>query len=222
MTDLLTCAPEREPSRRLPHLLLAHGAGQGMTSPFFEALTELLVARGIAVTRFEFDYMAARRDGGKRRPPPKIDLLLREYRVAVEELRNQIGREKPIVIGGKSMGGRAASMIADDIFAEGAISGVVCLGYPFHPPKKPESLRTAHLAELRTPALVVQGERDPFGTRAEVEGYELSPSIRFSWIGDGDHDLVPRVKSGFTREGNLDAAAEATAMFLTELSGGGT
>lgn len=218
MTDLLTCAPEREPSRLLPHLLLAHGAGQGMTSPFFEKIVELLLAHGIAVARFEFDYMAARRDGGKRRPPPKMDVLLAEYGAALEELRSEVGQDQPIVIGGKSMGGRAASMIADGLFAGRAVAGLVCLGYPFHPPKKPESLRTAHLAEMRTPALIVQGERDPFGTREEVKGYPLSPSIRLSWTSDGDHDLAPRAKSGFTRTGNLASAADAIAAFLAELS----
>jgi predicted alpha/beta-hydrolase family hydrolase len=216
MVDFLTCAPEGNLSPELPHLLLAHGAGQGMISPFLEKLTALLVARGIFVTRFEFEYMAARRSDGKRRPPSKMDTLLAEYRAAVEELRQQIDQKQPIFIGGKSMGGRAASMIADDLLAEGAISGLVCLGYPFHPPKKTESLRTAHLSDLRTPTLIVQGERDPFGTRAEVEGYDLSPAIRFKWMADGDHDLAPRAKSGFTREGHLASAADATAAFLAE------
>lgn len=220
MTCLLTCGPERKaaPFRKLPHLLLAHGAGQGMTSPFFETLTKQLVGRGVTVSRFEFSYMAARRHGGEKRPPPRIDLLALEFRAALESLRSEVGPDQAIVIGGKSMGGRAASMIADDLFSRGAIVGLVCLGYPFHPPKKPESLRTAHLAELQTPALIVQGERDPFGTRAEVQSFALSPAIRLHWIGDGDHDLVPRKKSGFTREGNLASAAEAIETFLVELS----
>ena len=89
----------------------------------------------------------------------------------------------------------------------------MCLGYPFHPPKKPDQLRTAHLEQLACPALIVQGERDPFGTRAEVEAMRLSPAIRLHWAGDGDHDLGPRGASGFTRKGNLAAAADAMAEF---------
>src|SRR5262249_19606466 len=85
----------------------------------------------------------------------------------------------------------------------------VCLGYPFHPPNQPGKLRTAHLEGLACPALIVQGERDPFGPRAEVEGFTLSPVIRFHWAGDGDHDLGPRGGSGFTRKGNLADAAGA-------------
>ena len=92
-----------------------------------------------------------------------------------------------------------------------------CLGYPFHPPKKPEHLRTAHLVKLACPALIVQGERDPFGSRAEVESYKLAPSLQFSWAGDGDHDLGPRGGSGFTRSGNLAAAADAIAAFAQAL-----
>lgn len=220
MTELLTCTPEtsNKPRSALPHLLLAHGAGQGMTSPFFESLTGLLMSRGISLTRFEFAYMAARRHEGKRRPPPRMPLLLEEYRAAIAQLRESLGAKPRIVIGGKSMGGRSASMIADDLFAEDAIAGLVCLSYPFHPPKKPDTLRTSHLAELQTPSLIVQGERDPFGTRAEIETYGLSPAIQFAWIGDGDHDLAPRAKSGFTRTGNLETAAEAIASFLAGLN----
>ena len=115
------------------------------------------------------------------------------------------------------MGGRVASLVADELYGEKEISGLVCLGYPFHPPGKPEALRTAHLEHLRTPALIVQGERDPFGSRAEVEALKLSPAIRFAWAGDGDHDLGPRGGSGFTRAGNLAAAADAIAAFATAL-----
>ena len=115
------------------------------------------------------------------------------------------------VIGGKSFGGRVASMIADEQHAAGAVRGLVCLGYPFHPMGKPEQLRTAHLAELATPTLICQGERDIMGSRAEVKGYALSPAIRIAWAPDGDHDLKPRKASGHSFAENLAAAAEATA-----------
>ena len=123
------------------------------------------------------------------------------------------GPGAPLLIGGKSMGGRVASLVADDLYAAGRIAGLVCLGYPFHPPGRPDQLRTAHLEHLACPALIVQGERDPFGSRAEVEAMRLSLAIRFHWAGDGDHDLGPRGGSGFTRKGNLAAAADAVAAF---------
>jgi uncharacterized protein len=197
-------------------LMLAHGAGAPMTSPFLETMTKLLTARGLRIARFEFAYMAARRDGGKRRPPPKAERLVAEYLDAVARLRSDLRPGGQLLIGGKSMGGRVASMCADELFAKGGIAGLVCLGYPFHPPGKPDSLRTAHLQTLRCPTLIVQGERDPFGGQAEVAAYELSPAIHFHWAADGDHDLGPRGASGFTRAGNLAAAADAVCAFALE------
>jgi hypothetical protein len=198
------------------HLLLAHGAGAPMTSPFLETMTRLLTERGLAVSRFEFAYMAARRESGKRRPPPKAERLVDEYPGVVAELNSKLKPSAKLLIGGKSMGGRVASLAADTLFGEGAIAGLVCLGYPFHPPGKPDNLRTSHLEALRCPALIVQGERDPFGNRAEVEGYKLAPPIRLHWAGDGDHDLGPRGGSGFTRAGNLAAAADAVCAFASQ------
>jgi predicted alpha/beta-hydrolase family hydrolase len=186
--------------------LCAHGAGAGMETPFLKTVAELLAERGVSTYRFEFAYMAARREGA-RKPPPKAERLMDEYRAAVAA----VPAGGPLVIGGKSMGGRVASLVADEQFTAGRIAGLVCLGYPFHPPKKPEQLRTAHLKQLSCPALIVQGERDPFGGRDEVEGYGLSRSIRLHWAADGDHDLGPRGGSGFTRKGNLAAAADAVA-----------
>lgn len=200
------------------HLVLAHGAGAPMTSPFLESVTRLLVERGLRVSRFEFPYMAARREGGKRRPPPRAELLVTSYQQVVAALRTALPPGQALLIGGKSMGGRVASLIADELYAEGRIAGLVCLGYPFHPTGKPDRLRTAHLERLRCPALIVQGERDPFGTHAEVETYKLSPSIAFHWAADGDHDLGPRGGSGFTRAGNLAAAADAVSAFARELT----
>lgn len=197
-------------------LILAHGAGAGMTSPFLEAIAALLADRGVAVTRFEFGYMAERRDGGKRRPPPKAESLMGEYRQFLDSLAKG-GKGATTLIGGKSMGGRIASMITDEALESGLAAGLVCLGYPFHPPGKPESLRTAHLENLKCPALIVQGERDPFGAKEEVERLKLSRAIEIVWAPDGDHDLRPRAASGFTRAGNLAAAADAIAAFAARL-----
>jgi len=199
------------------HLLLTHGASQPMTSRFFATLVPMLLARGVAVTRFEFAYMRQIRVSGKRRPPPKIVTMFPEFREAVNAVRTHIGPKPKLLVGGKSMGGRIASMMADEFFEAGLIAGVVCLGYPFHPPRRRESLRTSHLEGLRCPGLIVQGERDPFGTREDVAAYALSPSIALRWVGDGDHDFGPRGSSGFTRKGNLAEAADAIAEFAAEV-----
>lgn len=210
MDRFLTTGPDSDVAATL---LLAHGAGAAMDSRFMNEIADLLAERRIEVIRFEFPYMVSRRMTGKRKPAPKAETLKDFYLAAVDEVADLA--RGPLSIGGKSMGGRVASLVADAAFASGKIAALVCLGYPFHPPGTPEATRTAHLEALRCPALVVQGERDPFGTRAEVETYRLSPRIETAWIGDGDHDFGPRGTSGFTRKGNLIAAADVVAAFLT-------
>lgn len=198
-------------------LILAHGAGAGISSPFLEAMADLLDGRGISLTLFEFGYMAGRRDGGPKRPPPRAEALADEYRACVDAVRSDYPNAT-LVIGGKSLGGRVASLIADELYEKKLIAGLVCLGYPFHPPGKPDQLRTEHLKDLHCPALIVQGERDPFGSRADVGKYRLSRKIAFAWMNDGDHDFGPRGASGFTRKGNLAAAADAVAAFVARIS----
>ena len=196
--------------------LMAHGAGAAMDSAGMNALVAPIVSRGIRVVRFEFGYMAARRDG-VRRPPPRAESLAGEYRDAVAAVRDA-GPVGSLLIGGKSMGGRVASLVADELADLGYIAGLVCLGYPFHPPEKPQQLRTAHLLELRVPTLICQGTRDPFGTREEVPGYGLSPAIAVHWLEDGDHDLRPRKAiSGRSYAENLGEAAEAVAAFAARV-----
>jgi hypothetical protein len=195
-------------------LLLAHGAGAPMDSPFMEAIAGLIAAHDICVLRFEFPYMAARRPTGRRSPPPRAEALCAVYREVVGEAARPSRR---LVVGGKSMGGRVASMIADALCRDGAVAGLVCLGYPFHPPGKPDRLRTAHLETMSVPALVCQGERDPFGSRGEVEAYRLSPAIRLHWLTDGDHDLAPRMASGLSKDDNWHDAAAAIASFAATL-----
>lgn len=187
-------------------LLLAHGAGAPMDSDWMNAVTAQLAGKGIRTLRFEFGYMAARRSG-QRKPPPRAEVLLDEYRQAVATVA-PAGR---LLIGGKSLGGRVASMVAGELFAAGKIAGLVCLGYPFHPPGQPEKLRTAHLAAMPCPTLICQGERDPFGTSEEVAGYRLAGTIALQWLPDGDHDLKPRKASGRTLADNLDGATSRIA-----------
>jgi predicted alpha/beta-hydrolase family hydrolase len=199
--ELLTNDPRGAPRATL---VLATGAGGPMRSAFLKFFAEQLAASGIRVVRFEFPYMRAR-----RRTPDPPDVLKAAWRAVIDSL----GGGPQLVIGGKSMGGRIASMIADECGAR----GLVCLGYPFHPPGKPQQLRTAHLADLRTPALIVQGERDTFGTREDVAGYTLSKSIRVEWIPAGDHSFKPPKSSGRTEQENLALAVSLVSNFILHL-----
>jgi predicted alpha/beta-hydrolase family hydrolase len=200
MTELMFDGPEDAAAT----LVLAHGAGAAMDSASMNATAAALAEAGIRVVRFEFGYMASRRTSG-RRPPPRADTLVGEYRAVLDELGAVPGR---LLIGGKSMGGRVASLVADELHEAGRIAGLVCLGYPFHPPDKPTQLRTAHLKELRCPTLIFQGTRDGFGLPDEVANYDLSPAITVRWLADGDHDLKPRKSvSGLTAADHLRTVA---------------
>lgn len=190
-------------------LALAHGAGAPMHSPFMRTIARGLAERGVRVARFEFPYMAARRGGGRPGAPDREPVLKSAWLRVIEE----IGGGERVAIGGKSLGGRIASMVADESRAR----ALVCLGYPFHPPGKPDRLRTAHLRELRTPALIVQGTRDMFGGPDEVAEYALSPAIRVVWIAEGDHSYKPPARSGRTEAENLERAIGAVHEFLENL-----
>jgi uncharacterized protein len=189
-----------------PTVVLAHGAGAPMDSPPMTAIATALAGHGLRVVRFEFPYMQERRRSGARKPPDREPVLRRTWLAAIAAL----GGGPRLFIGGKSLGGRIASLIAD----EAAVQGLVCLGYPFLPPGSSRPPRTAHLRELRTPTLIVQGTRDPFGGPAEVAGYTLAAGIRLHWIEDGDHSFAPRKSSGRTAAQNLAAAAAAVAAFV--------
>lgn len=184
-----------------------------MDSTAMASLASALVDAGLRVARFEFEYMAARRIGS-RKPPPRAELLKEEYCLAVAELKCS----GPLIIGGKSMGARVASLVADALYADRAMTGLLCISYPFHPPAKPQQLRTTHLETLTTPALFCQGTRDKFGNRAEVETYGLPGRIEFRWLEDGDHDLQPRKKlSGFSQDQHLKTLALTTRDWVHRL-----
>lgn len=193
-------------------ILLAHGAGAPMDSASMNGITKALAATGLRIARFEFAYMASRRTDAGRRPPPRADKVMPEFVAAVDDLGPTSG---PLIIGGKSMGGRVASMVADPLYDAGRIAGLLCLGYPFHPPANPEQLRTKHLVGLKTPSLIVQGTRDEFGTREQVTRYELSPAIELAWLEDGDHDLKPRKSiSGFSAADHLATMAASVNAWI--------
>ena len=186
----------------------AHGAGAGMETPFMARVARGLGEQGIRVARFEFPYMAARREGGKRGAPDRQPVLLDTFRRVIDEL----GGGRNLFVGGKSMGGRMATMVADDT----GVGGVVCFGYPFHPPGKSLQLRTAHLETMRTPVLIVQGTRDQFGNRDEIATYKLSAAVRVEFLEDGDHSLKPRASSGHTERDHLARAIELAFGFMSK------
>jgi uncharacterized protein len=190
-------------------IVLAHGAGAPMDAPWMTDVAQALAAHDLRVVRFEFPYMARRRETGKRGGPDRAPILLKTWRNVIE----QLGNPDQLVIGGKSMGGRIATMVAD---MEG-VAGLLCFSYPFHPAGKPEKTRTEHLGQLLTPTLIMQGTRDPLGNKDDVAGYALSAAIKLHWLEDGDHDLKPRKASGRTHAQNIAEAVDAAAAFVTTL-----
>ena len=204
--EILFDGPETAPTT----VVLAHGAGAPMNTAWMNAVARGLASQEIRVARFEFPYMRARRETGRRGGAPDREPVLRD---AWKEIVDELGGGPWLVLGGKSMGGRIASMVADEVGAR----GLVCLGYPFHPPGRPDKLRTKHLETLATPALIVQGTRDTFGTAADVGGYALSPKIRVRWIEDGDHSFKPRASSGRTDAQNMAEAIAAVREFVATL-----
>ena len=197
------------PDRARLTVVMAHGAGAPMDTPFMTFFAEGLAAHGLRVGRFEFPYMALRRVTGQKKPPDRAPVLEAAWRAAVADLD-----PRRLVIGGKSMGGRIASHVADDVGAR----GLICLGYPFFGMGRKDKPRVAHLQGLQTPTLICQGERDALGDRAAVEQLPLSRAIRLAWLPDGDHDLKPRKASGRTHPQNLAAALDAIKDFLDQLA----
>lgn len=204
------------PEQAQQHLLLAHGAGAGMDHPFMSSIAKGIAAQGVRVGRFEFPYMHNTRRDGKRRPPDRMPKLLEAFQQRIHQYLQQIPANAQLFIGGKSMGGRVATLIAAG--QEQPLAGVIVLGFPFHPSGKADRYRGEHLATLSTPTLILQGERDSFGNRNEIASYPLSPSIRCQFITDGDHSLVPRKRSGTSLELNLASAIHFATQFINSNS----
>ena len=193
-----------------PIFIFAHGAGAGMTHPFMESMARAIAKGGIHVVRFNFPYMEKHLTDGRKRPPDRAPILLDVYREVIDDFYSDV----PIFIGGKSMGGRMASLIAE----KAEVSGLICLGFPFHPPGKPENFKGDHLQSLSIPSLIIQGERDTFGKRAEFQHFDLSKTIQTQFITDGDHSFKPRKSSGLTEHENLLRAAHLVQRFIKEQS----
>ena len=184
-------------------LVLAPGAGAPLSADFMVEIASLIAAEGVRVCRFNFVYQELGRKAPDRQP-----VLEETYRAVLDAVRPASGH---VVIGGKSLGGRIASMIA----ATGApTDGLVLLGYPLHPPGRPERIRKAHLPDISVPMLFIEGTRDPFcplGTLEEVRR-EITAPNEVAVIDDGDHSLKVRKSSGrSTKEAWAEAAAAVCA-----------
>lgn len=195
-----------------PKFIFAHGAGAGCDHPFMAQMANALAQRGIGVIRFDFPYMVRQKMNQKKCPPDRLPKLIAAFDDVIASYTQE---SEPIVIGGKSMGGRIASMLTDMPM----VAGVACLGFPFHPPGKPEKQRGEHLVSLTKPCLILQGERDRFGTKAEVETMLFAESVTVEYLPDGDHSFKPRKLSGRTEQQNLVLAADRLADFIKGVYG---
>ena len=193
-------------------MVFAHGAGADLNSDFMNDFTVLLNEMGCDVVRFNFPYMVKRQHDGKRRPPDRMPILLASFKQVLTQLSVNI----PVFLIGKSMGGRVAATLVEDKDID--VSGVICLGYPFHPHKKPESLRLQPLQNTAKPVLIIQGERDSLGSKVEIKKYDIADLCQVIYLRDGDHHLKPRIKSGYTQQQHLSTAIDQISRFIDEVS----
>ncbi|HFQ5379764.1 TPA: alpha/beta fold hydrolase [Vibrio vulnificus] len=188
-----------------PLFIFAHGAGASMEHAFMTSVAQGLAKEGIRVVRFNFPYMAKRAEDGKKRPPDRAPKLLEAFSEVIASVTDD-----PVIIGGKSMGGRMASLLSEHPL----VKGIACLGFPFHPPGKPEKFKGEHLQTLSKPTLILQGERDTFGTQTECQQFEFSSMVRLAFLPDGDHSFKPRKSSGYTEAGNVQLVIEQLCAFI--------
>ena len=201
MSPRLTIYPSGSPEAAL---ILAHGAGAGQLSPFMVRFARGMAERGISTATFDFPYIT---DG--RKVPDRTPVLEVAWRGALEAGRAAFG-DLPTTIGGKSMGGRIASHIASQ--GSDGVDSLVFLGYPLHPPGKPEQVRDAHLPAIKQRMLFVQGSRDPFGTSAEITSLIARlKSATLHEVAGGDHSFkVPGKKDG------LDEIMDVVAKWIVQ------
>ncbi len=215
-TDFMISKTINNVESPIGQVIFAHGAGANMHHEFMEQITKLFNKADVNVLRFNFPYMDKRDETGKRYPPDRMPKLIDCYQFVIDEFIEQLddNAKLPIFIGGKSMGSRVAATLAGDDAVSKKINGVFCLGYPFHPAKKPEKLRLTPLQNTDKPILIVQGERDTLGSQIEIGEYETSTMCQYVFLADGDHSLKPRVKSGFTHQQHMESAVNAVVTFM--------
>ncbi len=217
VTALLYAPPKRD--RKGTTLILGHGAGANQLHPFMQIFAKGLAARGLDVLTFNFVYM----DQGRRVPDPKAKLEACYSAVITAARKHPKLKGNAIVIGGKSMGGRIASQVAAAMQSNATpeesmptIAGLVFLGYPLHPPGNPEKVRDAHLDQIKSPMLFVQGSRDAFGTRDEVRDLikRLKLPATLHAIEGGDHSLKAPKSSGLTQEQVYETAMDKIVSWM--------
>ncbi|PFG09122.1 MULTISPECIES: alpha/beta family hydrolase [unclassified Marinobacter] len=209
-------------------MVIAHGAGAPADSDYMEQLIMALDDVGISSVRFEFPYMQERRADGRKRPPDRQPGLLDSFALALKRAKDELPPDCFVMAGGKSMGGRMASLLAQsanigkssdpgfnsNLFKSNPIDGVVCYGYPFHPPGKLDRWRTEHLADITCPLLIVQGTRDPFGKPAELETQSAAlANCELRWLEGGNHDFQPLARQPETQNDLIRQAAQLTRQF---------
>ncbi|BBB26439.1 alpha/beta family hydrolase [Amphritea japonica] len=190
-------------------ILLAHGAGAPMDSLFMNQISAGLAAGGLEVVRFEFSYMQQRRIDGKRRPPDRQPKLLDFFSGMIESFAEP---GIPLWLGGKSMGGRMATLLSEDP----RVAGCFVYGYPFYAPGKLDRPRTEHLVSMTKPVHIFQGTRDVMGRQTVVDDYQLSDSVTVHWLEDGDHDLKPLKRTGITQDEHIAHAVESTLAIIPD------
>jgi hypothetical protein len=196
-------------------LILGHGAGAGQTSVFIVSFATDLAARGIDVVTFDFLY----REQGRRIPDPN-DKLEACYCAVIKAVRQRMKTDRDaLTIGGKSMGGRIASQVAAR--GIGDLAGLVFLGYPLHPPGKPDRLRAAHLSDVKAPMLFVQGSRDAFGTPDELRPIitRTEPRADLYVVEGGDHSFKVGKGTGARQQDMYRAIQDHIAAWLREIVG---
>jgi uncharacterized protein len=191
----------------------AHGAGGNMNDRAMQQTAKALRSRGVGVVRFNFLY----KEKGSSRPDP-MPRLKECFAAVVSRTRDEV-EPRMLVIGGRSMGGRAASMLAADGFE---CNGLFLLAYPLHPPGKPDQLRDAHLPAIKAPVICFNGTRDPFSTRSLME--EVLKRVRtdweMHWIEGADHSFHVLKSSGTTDAQVMEEIASAAESWVTRLSSG--
>lgn len=211
MTALVYSPPE--PSRRAATLILAHGAGAPQSSAFMVDFARGLARRGCQAVTFNFPYT----EQGRRLPDraPTLEACFRDV-IAAIRARADLATG-PLVIGGKSMGGRIASHLAAQGLAD--LAGLVALGYPLHPPGRPEQLRALHLARIRQPMLIVQGSRDAFGTPEELRPAlaPLGATATLQVVEGGDHSFKVPKRGPITQEEVFERVQDEIAGWISRL-----
>jgi len=189
----------------------AHGAGGNMNDRGIVQTANVMRKRGLGVVRFNFLYKEKK--SGRPDPMPRLKECLT---AVVSRVREEL-RPKTLIIGGRSMGGRAASMLAAENFA---CDGLLLLAYPLHPPGKPEQLRDAHLPDIKVPVICFSGTRDPFCTPELMNSVLKRVTTRWEmhWVEGADHSFHVLKSSGKTDAGVLDGIGDATQAWVVDLT----